>query len=131
ALLNHNAFSTGAAALAVADAERLLDTLDVAGALDLEAFAANLTILDPAVGETRPYPGLRATVARLSRLLAGSYLWGDGGARNLQDPLTFRGLPHVHGAARDAVTYARRVVELELNASQENPLVVLATGRIV
>src|SRR5213076_1255724 len=106
ALINNNAFSSAWAALAVADCRRLLDALDVAGALDLEAFAANLSILHPAVAEARPYDGLRATLSRLTDLLAGSYLWDDGAARNLQDPLTFRGLPNIHGAARDALDYA-------------------------
>ncbi len=131
ALVNNNAFSTGSAALAVADCERLLDTLDVAAALDLEAFAANLTILHPAVGESRPYPGLRATLERLRALLEGSYLWAEGAARNLQDPLTFRCVPQVHGAARDALAYARRQLEIELNASQENPLILADEPRIV
>src|SRR5207249_2832634 len=99
--INNSAFSTASAALSVADCTRLLDVLDVAGALDLEAFAANLSMLHPTVGSTRPYGGLRATLARLTDLLAGSYLWEEGVARNLQDPLTFRCLPQVHGAARD------------------------------
>ncbi|MGH3041553.1 MAG: aromatic amino acid lyase, partial [Gaiellaceae bacterium] len=47
ALVNSNAFSTGMAALAVADTDRQLGAMDVAGALDLEAFAANLTLLHP------------------------------------------------------------------------------------
>ena len=102
ALLNNNAFSTAVAALAVADYATLLDALDVAGALDLEAFAANPSPLDPAVGDARPYPGLRATLERLRELLDGSYLWSDP-PRNLQDPLSFRSLPQVHGAARDAL----------------------------
>ncbi len=131
ALLNNNAFSTGAAALAVADCARLLDTLDVAGALDLEAFGANLTIIDPAVGETRPYTGLRTSLARLTGLLEGSFLWEAGAARSLQDPLTFRCLPQVHGAARDALAYTRRQLELELNAAQGNPLVALRDELIV
>ncbi len=131
ALLNSNAFSTGAAALAVADAERLLDTLDVAGALDLEAFAANLSTLHPAVADARPYPGLRGTIERLRGLLDGSYLEREGSARSLQDPLTFRCLPQVHGAARDALGYTARQVAIELNASQENPLVVADEDRIV
>ena len=59
ALLCHNAVSTGHAALALADAAALLDALDVAGALDLEAFGANVDVLDPAVAEARPYAGLR------------------------------------------------------------------------
>jgi len=124
ALLSGNAFSTGLAALALADCEQLLDTLDIAGALDLEAFAANLGLLHPALADARPYPGLRATLARLAGLLDGSFLWTEGAARNLQDPLSYRCLPQVHGAARDALGFARGQVEIELNASQENPLPV-------
>src|SRR5207302_5943406 len=90
ALLDHNAFSTGHAALAVADARRLLDTLDAAAALDLEAFAANLSILHPAVAAARPFPGHAASAERLRTLLDDSYLWEKGSARNLQDPLSFR-----------------------------------------
>jgi histidine ammonia-lyase len=131
ALVNNNSFSTGFAALAVADAERLLDALHVAGALDLEAFAANLTIIHPAVPRTRPQPGLRSSVERLRELLEGSYLWGPGAARNLQDPLSFRGLPQVLGAARDALDFTRRQLEVELNAHSSNPLVVAEEERIV
>jgi histidine ammonia-lyase len=129
-LVDNNAFSTGLAALAVADCETLLASLDVAGALDLEAFAANLSLVDPAVGEARPYPGLLATISRVRALLEGSSLW-DQKPRNLQDPLTFRTLPQVHGGARDALAYAKGVLAVELNAHQGNPLVVSAGGRIV
>lgn len=131
ALLNSNAFSTGMAALAVADLERLLEALDVAGALDLEAFGANLTLLHPAIGEVRPYPGLVESIARLGMLLEGSSLWEAGAARNLQDPLSFRCLPHQHGALRDALAFAGAQLEIELNASQDNPLIVPEEDRIV
>jgi histidine ammonia-lyase len=131
ALLNSNAFSTGLAALATADTTRILDALDVTGALDLEAFAANLTILHPAIGRVRPYPGIVASLERFRELLEGSYLWDPEAARNLQDPLTFRCLPQVHGALRDTLTYTRRQVDIELNASQENPLVIPEEDRII
>jgi histidine ammonia-lyase len=131
ALLNNNAFATGLAALAVADFERLLDAAIVAGALDLEAFAANLSILDPAVARERPFAGLAATAAVLRELLAGSELFAAGAARNLQDPLTFRCLPQVHGAARDALGFARSQLETELNAAQSNPLVDVAGDKII
>lgn len=131
ALLNSNAFSTGMAALAVADLERLLEALDVAGALDLEAFGANLTLLHLAIGEVRPYPGLVESLARLRGLLEGSSLWEPGAGRNLQDPLSFRCLPQLHGALRDALAFARAQLEIELNASQENPLIVPEEDRIV
>ena len=129
--MNSNGFATGIAALAVADLERLLGALDVAGALDLEAFAANLTLLHPAIGEVRPYPGIVESLAALRGLLEGSSLWEPGAARNLQDPLSFRCLPQVHGALRDALRFGRDQLEIELNASQENPLLVPDEDRIV
>ncbi len=131
ALLNSNAFSTGMAALAVADLERLLDAMHIAGALDLEAFAANLNLLHPAIGDVRPYPGLIESLARLRALLEGSSLWEPGAARNLQDPLSFRCLPQVHGALRDALSFAQGQLGLELNAAQDNPLIVPGEDRIV
>jgi histidine ammonia-lyase len=131
ALVGSNAFSTALATLAVADLERLLDALDVAGALDLEAFAGNVSPFDAAVGESRPYPGLQSTAARIRSLLLGSYLWEEGAARNLQDPLSFRCLVQVHGAARDTLAFANRQLAIELNASQQNPLVVLGEDRIL
>jgi histidine ammonia-lyase len=66
-----------------------------------------------------------------ARLLTGSYLRQPGAARFLQDPLTFRCLPHIHGAARDALAYAETILTLELNSSQSNPVVVTAEQRIV
>jgi len=131
ALVSSNAFTTAWACLALADAQTLLDTFDVAGALDLEAFGANLTCLHPVIEQTRPFPGLAATLGQLRELLEGSYLWQPGAARFLQDPLTFRCLPHIHGAARDALGYAQTILQLELNSSQSNPVVVTAERRIV
>jgi histidine ammonia-lyase len=130
ALLNTNMLSTGFAALTVVDATRLLDSFDVAAALDLEAFAGNPGVLHPAVADSRPYPGLRATLARLRELLDGSFLWQEP-PRNLQDPLSFRTIAQVHGAARDALAYASGVVSVELNAHQGNPLVVVEEQRIL
>ncbi len=130
-LVNSNAFSTAIATLALADCHLLLDTADVAGALDLEAFAANLSVLHPAVARVRPYPGLVSSLARLRHLLEGSYLWDEGAARNLQDPLTFRNIAQVHGACRDALGHADDMLAIELNASQGNPLLVLEERRFV
>jgi histidine ammonia-lyase len=127
ALLNQNAFSTALGALALHDAIVLLDALDVAGALDLEALAANPAALHPAIAEVRPSTGVGETLARLRALTEGS----AAEARNLQDPLSFRTIPQLHGAARDALRFVHAQVELELNAHQSNPLVVRGDGRVV
>jgi histidine ammonia-lyase len=131
ALVSSNAFTTAWACVAIADADRLMSVFDVAGALDLEAFGANLTCLHPVIEQTRPFPGLATTLRALRTHLTGSYLWQPGAARFLQDPLTFRCLPHIHGAARDALTYAKTILQVELNSSQSNPVVVTAEQRIV
>jgi histidine ammonia-lyase len=125
ALVSSNAFTTAWSCIAVADTQALMDVFDVAGALDLEAFGANVNCLHPVIEQTRPFPGLAATLHQLRLLLAGSYLWQPGAARFLQDPLTFRCLPQIHGAAREALAYARTILQIELNSSQSNPVVVV------
>ena len=90
ALVNNNAFSTGLAALALPT--RGPDGLDHGGRrAGPGGVAANLSTLHPAVGDLRPYPGLQAELAGLRAALAGSALWEAGAARNLQDPLSYRG----------------------------------------
>jgi histidine ammonia-lyase len=131
ALLDSNAFSTAWAALAVTDAVTLLDAMDVAGAVSLDGFAANPSMIHPAIGQVRPYPGLVATLARLAALLDGSAIHEPGVARNLQDPLSFRNLPQVQGACRDALAHLEAVLAVELNASQGNPIVVPDEARVV
>ncbi|MGL6280528.1 MAG: aromatic amino acid lyase, partial [Gaiella sp.] len=126
ALLNQSSFSTGFAALAFHDAVRLLDALDVAGALDLEALGANRSVLSPTIGEVRPYPGVRSTLARLNALLEG----GRSEPRALQDPLTFRTLPQMNGAVRDAFGFVAAQLAVELNAAQANPLVDVEHGAV-
>jgi histidine ammonia-lyase len=131
ALFDNNSISTGWGALAIADCISLLDTLDAAAALDLEAFGANLSILHPVVADSRGHPGIRQTIDRLREQLDGSSLWATGAARNLQDPLSFRCLPQVHGAMRDALDFAAGIVVTELNSFQGNPAVSVDDRRVV
>jgi histidine ammonia-lyase len=114
----------------MADAARLRGAADVAAALGLEGFAANLSVLHPAIERARPDPVLARTLARLRELLQGSYLWAEGAQRNLQDPLNYRSTAPVQAAARRALEYAESVEAIELNAAQGNPLVSLEEGTI-
>jgi histidine ammonia-lyase len=131
ALVNSNAFTTAWAALALADADTYVAAQDVAAALDLEAFGGNLTSLHPVIEQTRPYRGLAESLHRLRVILKNSYLWQPGAARFLQDPLTFRCIPHIHGATRDALDYARNILHTELNSSQANPVVAVDERDVV
>lgn len=131
ALLANNAFSTAQAALAIADARALLGWIDIAAALDFEAFQANVGALHTEVGIARPYAGIADTIERMRTLLAGSALWEPDAARFLQDPLTFRCVPQLHGALRDTLRFVEGQLAVELNAHQGNPLVVSSEQRLV
>jgi histidine ammonia-lyase len=131
ALLNANSLSVGHGALALADARNLLDALDVVAALSMEGFAANPSVLHPDVAVARPYRGLGDTIARLRQLLDGSYIWQPDAARQLQDPLSFRSIPQVLGAARDAFEFAEGQLQIELNSSGDNPMLVPLEERFI
>ncbi len=124
ALISANGLSTGRGALVLHDVSELFANLQVAAALSLEGFGANLSILHPAVSRARPHPGQVAAANGLRELLDGSPLWAQAGPRNLQDPLSFRCVAQTHGALHDVVSDAWRKMSLELNAAADNPLVV-------
>ena len=124
ALLNANACSVGNAALAHHDAALALEALTAAGALSLEAFLANLSPLDPRVGALRPAPGQMEASQRLLRLLAGSDLMDTKNARRVQDPLSFRCLAPVMGAAFDQLARAEAAIDADLNGAGDSPAVL-------
>jgi histidine ammonia-lyase len=123
ALISANATSIGLGALAVADAERVARLADRAGALTIEALAGNLSPFDAEVAAGKPFAGQVTVAAHLRALLAGSRLEQPGAAAHVQDPISVRTIPQVHGALRDQLAAARRAVEVELNAVDDNPLV--------
>ena len=123
ALISANGLSVGHAALVIARAERAADAADVAAALSMEATAANLSILHPAVGRAKPIPGQLAAADHLRSLLEGSGLNQPGAAKSVQDALSFRVVPQVHGALREYVRAARDAATVELNSADDNPLV--------
>jgi len=131
ALISANGVTLGRGSLVLHDLADLLDWLEVAAALSLEAFSGNLSIIHPGAARLQPQIGLNAAATRLRELLAGSYLWEPGAARNLQDPLSFRCIPRTHGAVYDALAYASSTLEAELNTASDNPLVLLEQGAIV
>jgi histidine ammonia-lyase len=131
ALTSTNAFSTALAAFALHDAQAFLATLAATAGLAFEGFRANPSPLHPAVEQVRPYAGLVRARRALEQALAGSRLHDAGEPRNLQDPLSYRNVAQVLGAAGDAVAHASSQLEVELNAHQSNPLILPETDEIV
>jgi histidine ammonia-lyase len=120
ALSNGATFSAALLALALADAEHLAQVADRAAALSLEAACGCARAFDPRIHAARGQEGQIASAANIRALLAGSKLVDSAGA--VQDAYSLRCAPVVHGAARDAIRYAREVAAREINAATDNPL---------
>jgi histidine ammonia-lyase len=131
ALVSANGVSIGHAALVVARAERAAAAADIAAALSMEATGANPSILHPAVARAKGIPGQAATADHIRELLAGSSLLQPGGPRSVQDALSFRVVPQVHGALREYVAAARNAVTVELNSADDNPLVSVSDQAMI
>jgi len=78
----------------------------------------------------RPHPGQEESAANIRALLAGSRIFARKPCA-IQDPYSLRCAPQVHGAARDALAYARGVVEVEMNSANDNPLIFPAQGDVI
>ena len=124
ALLNNNSFTIGQGALAVAEARRLLDAQTLVAALSLEGFRGNAASWSAPVDAARGQPGQSRTGQALRAALAGSDLLKPGANRLLQDPLSFRCVPQIHGAAESAMAFAWEAWERELSAVGDNPIIV-------
>lgn len=120
ALTNGTVFCTALLALAVHEAQNLADTADASIAMTLEAIQGRIRPFDPKVHQSRGMPGQITSAARVRALVAGSNLVGK--RASVQDVYSVRCAPQVHGASRDAIVYALRVVEAEMNAATDNPL---------
>jgi len=127
-LINASAVSTGAGALALTDALSALDQQQQAGALTMEALGANRTILDPRLHLARPAACQQVAAKALRDLLAREEAPAP---TTLQDPLSIRCMPSIHGALIQSIDQARLAVEIELNAAADNPLVLGEDGLVL
>ena len=124
ALINGTHLMAAAGALAIRDAERLLDTAVVATALSLEAFKGSTVPFDARLLELRAQPGAARVAERLRELLDGSPIVAShADCGRVQDPYTLRCAPQVIGAVADALYYVEGALRRELNAVTDNPLV--------
>jgi histidine ammonia-lyase len=129
-LIDNNSFGLGSGALVLMEIERLLCAFDLAAATALEGFRGGLKPhTEDAAG--RSDQGHGRCRRNLLTALAGSRLHQPEQARFLQDPLSFRSITQIHGAAYEAWDWTRRQFEAEINTAADNPLVDLASGELV
>jgi histidine ammonia-lyase len=131
AICSSSAVSTGAAALALLDAETVLAGAQISAALAMEALRANLSPLDPAVVKARPAPGQSWAATGMRELLHGGALTEPGAARRLQDPLSFRCVSQIHGSLRSGLDLLAGALEPELKGAADNPVVLIDERRVL
>lgn len=123
-LVNGTQAMLGVGALALLDSEDLCEIADAACALSTDALRGTPRAFDERIHAARPHPGQVASARLLARWLEGSQIReSHRTCRHVQDAYSLRCAPQVHGAVRDAVAQARRVLSVELNAATDNPLV--------
>lgn len=122
ALLNGTQFMNAFAALLTLKATHLAQWADVIAALSLDAYDGRLEPFHPSVHAVRPHPGQAVVAGHVRALLMGSKLQAKA-KQHVQDPYSFRCVPQVHGATRDALAYVERVVDRELESVTDNPTV--------
>lgn len=128
ALINGTQMMTSVGALMVHDAKTLVGYAERSGTMTLEVLGGLAEAFDERLHQARPHPGQVRSAQRIRHLLQGSKLASSGEQRvarglHRQDPYSLRCIPQVVGAARDAIEYASRVIEVELNSANDNPLI--------
>ncbi|MHA6247671.1 histidine ammonia-lyase [Pontibacter sp. CAU 1760] len=120
ALLNGTQFMAAYGVQALLHARRLAKQADMIGALSLDAFDGLLEPFDARIHQLRPHKGQQETAATVRELLEGSELIRQE-KPHVQDPYSFRCMPQVHGATKDALAYAEKVFVTEINSVTDNP----------
>ena len=103
--------------------------------MTLEALRGTDAAYQPLTHAVRPQAGQQATARNMMRLLAGSEILpphsDPASDKKVQDAYSLRCVPQVHGAAKDALAFVRRVLEIEVNSATDNPLVFPDDDRVI
>ncbi len=124
ALINGTQFMSAFAASLCLRARRLSKIADVLAAMSLEAVRGRTEPFDARIHGIRPHPGALTVAHNMRELLSNrpanpSKPYGV----RVQDPYSFRCVPAVHGASRDALDHVEQVTYREINSVTDNPLV--------
>ena len=130
ALLNGTQFMSANGVFAILKAFRLSKKADLIAALSLEAFDGRIDPFMDCIQQIRPHKGQIETGENFRKLLEGSELIARPG-KHVQDPYSFRCIPQVHGATKDAIRYVSSVLLTEINSVTDNPTIFPDEDRII
>ena len=133
ALLNGTQAMHSVGGLALFRAKRLSRVADIAGAMTLEGLMGTPRAFDPRIQKARPHPGQLAVAEHLRALVRQSEIRESHRQNDprVQDAYSLRCIPQVHGAARDALGYVEKVLEIESAGATDNPLVFPESGDVI
>jgi histidine ammonia-lyase len=123
ALINGTHFMSAIGALLAVRVARLLDAIDLVAATTIDTLRGALPAFDARVHRLRPLAGQSTSAANIRAALHGSSRIAGPGSSRLQDAYSLRCAAQVHGAAREAVRFFSEIVQADLNAVTDNPLV--------
>ena len=122
ALINGATFSAAVLALCIDRAEFLCNLADLAISLSLEALIGRSDPFHPELHKARGLTGQIQSAQNISKNIQGSSLINSHS--HVQDAYSLRCSPQVHGAVRDTLEFTKRIVQSEINAATDNPLIV-------
>ncbi len=130
ALLNGTQFMNAYGLWSVFKAYKLSYLADAIGSMSLEGFDGRIEPFDELVHKLRPHKGQMKTAANIREMLAGSQLI-ENQKEHVQDPYSFRCIPQVHGASKDAIDYACKTIVTEANSVTDNPNVIIEEDKVI
>jgi len=130
ALLNGTQFMSAYGVFILIKAQKLSYLADLVGTISLEAFDGRKDPFNDMIHFIRPHKGQVTTAKRILDFLEGSKLI-EQNKINVQDPYSFRCIPQVHGASKDAIEYALKVFKTEINSVTDNPNIFVTDNLIL
>ncbi len=130
ALLNGTQFMSAYGAHILIRACKYSYLADLIGTISLEGFDGRKEPFTDLIHMIRPHKGQIVTAARVNVFLEGSEIINQK-KQHVQDPYSFRCIPQVHGASKDAIDYVKRVFKTEINSVTDNPNIFFQTDQII
>jgi histidine ammonia-lyase len=130
ALLNGTQFMSSVGVWMIIQLKKMVTFSEKVAAMSLDAFDARIEPFDVLIHKARPYNGQYLTAMNIRKFLAGSEIISQP-KQHVQDPYSFRCIPQVIGACRDAIDYVEKVLETEINSVTDNPTVFPDDDKII
>lgn len=132
ALINGTACMAALGSLAIIEARQIMKLADICATLTMDSVKGTDKAYNPKITQLKPHKGQIACVENLNKLVDKSTLKDSHpDCHKVQDPYSLRCVPQVHGACRQTLLHAEEVLNVELNAVTDNPLIFVETGEVI